>query len=690
MSKEDRSNLLLRDFEPSIVRLKRKLRLILNKNLRQDKISNENITLVEFILYSIFLIIVIIMCTMNYISQDLFYADKCIRRLLINKFELNKVKTIDTFWKYIDRFNNELYTNVIQLKQITNNTKEQFTHQILFSNENFILGTPRLRQIRIDDTYCHIMKDLSVRKINCYIPYDKSKEYRDKFTSITGAQYIYTSSKTTSALKLTNIYGPYDTGGFIYHFDSIKQLNDEAMESLKTNAWLDLSTRAIFLEFIYFNPNTEQITSINILFEFLTTGTIETKDFFYTIPINSFFFGRKKLLGIFHILFLLYYIIYSFYYVGKIAEYRLWFIMSSYWNLYDLSLLILFSISFYFDIKYLVYISQTLNCLSTPKNDIFKELISFIETQINRMDLQAYIIAASLIRLLRFLPHFSYLISNLLNVFYKSIRNSIGFLLLFILIFLSFVVFATFHYGNELYEFHTFALTSYTLIRCTLGQFEYDRAYRVSPTWTPIFYMLYVCIIFFILLNLLIAVINETYVLSKEEQKQIEDDLQEENISHRNYSKQPKFIQQITSFLKKSIDNDDDKISLEEKQILIIEKLKKILVNDGYNKDMIEKFFESNNDDDRFLLEIEQNQIIKILYNEFKIFNNQYEKLAQDWQKTVRNARQLILVNTIDIEQVLIMKNNLDILDQRLKKFENLIPKILENIHELYVNHFFQ
>ncbi|CAF4323452.1 unnamed protein product, partial [Adineta steineri] len=101
------------------------------------------------------------MCTMNYISQDLFYADKCIRRLLINKFELNKVKTIDTFWKYIDRFNNELYTNVIQLKQITNNTKEQFTHQILFSNENFILGTPRLRQIRIDDTYCHIMKDLS-------------------------------------------------------------------------------------------------------------------------------------------------------------------------------------------------------------------------------------------------------------------------------------------------------------------------------------------------------------------------------------------------------------------------------------------------------------------------------------------------------------------------------------------------
>ncbi|CAF2143845.1 unnamed protein product, partial [Rotaria magnacalcarata] len=32
---------------------------------------------------------------------------------------------------------------------------------MLLSNENFILGVPRLRQIRIDDTYCEIIKDLS-------------------------------------------------------------------------------------------------------------------------------------------------------------------------------------------------------------------------------------------------------------------------------------------------------------------------------------------------------------------------------------------------------------------------------------------------------------------------------------------------------------------------------------------------
>jgi hypothetical protein len=142
----------------------------------------------------------------------------------------------------------------------------------LLSDENFILGIPRLRQIRVNDSYCQLSKELSVQPMNCYAPYHKSKEYRSQFTSVTGYQYDYTSPKTTAALQLSNIYGPYDTGGFIYHFRSTEDSNDEAIIDLKKGAWLDLGTRAIFVEFIYFNTNTELLTSINILFEFLTTG----------------------------------------------------------------------------------------------------------------------------------------------------------------------------------------------------------------------------------------------------------------------------------------------------------------------------------------------------------------------------------------------------------------------------------
>ena len=47
---------------------------------------------------------------MSHISQDNFNTDKCIRRLFVNKLQLNKVKTVHEFWTYLDRFNEELYS----------------------------------------------------------------------------------------------------------------------------------------------------------------------------------------------------------------------------------------------------------------------------------------------------------------------------------------------------------------------------------------------------------------------------------------------------------------------------------------------------------------------------------------------------------------------------------------------------
>ncbi|CAF0892968.1 unnamed protein product [Adineta ricciae] len=731
MSEDNRSAVFLRDFEPSAVRLKRKLRLILNKNLRQEKLAEKNVTLLEFFVYLILLIIATTICTTYHLSQDLFYADRCIRRLLINKLQLYNVKTVDELWHYLLRLNDEIYsTNIRQLSSlnviftspsldtilIVKDTQESSSSQILLSNENFIFGTPRLRQLRVNNSYCQLIRDLSKQAVHCHAPYHKSKEYRADFKAINGLKYLYTSSNIISAFQLRNKYGPYDAGGFIYQFQQTKVMNFINMHILKKGGWLNVDTRAVLLEFIYFNPNTELFTSINILFEFLTTGLIETKDFFYTIPISSYFIGRKSWLGVFQILFLLYYFLFTFYYVGSIARYRLWFVVSSYWNVYDLALLILSTILIAFDIRYLLNIASVLTCLSKPKDDVYKELVPFFEIQRNRLDLQAYLTALILVRLLRFLPHFSHLIANLLNVFYKSIRNSIGFLLLFFIIFMSFVVFATFYYGDELYEFHTFTLAAYTLVRCTLGQFEYDRAYRVSPTWTPVGT--------FVLLDL---IINETYVLGKQEQKQIEDDIQEEYTGRKKgqrlntfrRSKRPvlqfEVIQIINHLLKlffnKSIDlndaqanddvddddnDDNESMSLEEKQTIITEKLRKNLLKEGYGQDVIEEFFqrvlgendeEDGDDNDDFsILKMEENQAIKVFYDEFKIFNDQYEKLAQDWRKTATTARELILADSIDVEQAILMRNHLNNLDQRFENLKTIIPNVLKSIVDFYVN----
>lgn len=139
-------------------------------------------------------------------------------------------------------------------------------------DENFILGIPRLRQIRVNNTHCRRTIELDSSNFTCYATYDKPIEYRDSFSSPTGEKYQYTSPKITSAFSLSHIEGPYDRGGFIYQFRMNKSSNDEQIIKLQKNQWFDLSTRAMFIEVFSFNPNTELVTSLNILFEFLTTG----------------------------------------------------------------------------------------------------------------------------------------------------------------------------------------------------------------------------------------------------------------------------------------------------------------------------------------------------------------------------------------------------------------------------------
>ena len=237
--------------------------------------------------------------------------------------------------------------------------------------------------------------------------------------------------------------------------------------------------------------------------------------------------------------------------------------------------------------------------------------------------------------------------------------------------------------------------------------------------------MFYVCVVFFVLLNLFVAVVNEAYVLGKQEQKQIEDDLQEEYTHRTNTqgfnayrrSKRPVLQRAVIRkinlllhlFCVKSIelgeeDNapteaHDDGMSVTEKRSVVLEKLRGILLNDGFNDDVIETFFsrlptsgsredadEDDGDEDAALFKLSEERIMRILSDEFKIFNNQYEKLAGEWRKAAMNSRETALANTVDVEQVSVMREHIDALDERVSNVETLIPNALQNIVELYGN----
>ena len=231
--------------------------------------------------------------------------------------------------------------------------------------------------------------------------------------------------------------------------------------------------------------------------------------------------------------------------------------------------------------------------------------------------------------------------------------------------------------------------------------------------------MLYVCVVFFILLNLFVAIVNEAYVLGKQEQQQIENDLHEEYLHRANTEGLNGFRRTRRPVLQMAVlrwvnpllqlvfrhsfdveqetssrtDSEDEQVSVEEKQTIVVKKLRELLLHEGFKKNVIEKFIErlpmnnaDEDEEDALLFRMEEGKILRILREEFQIFNKQFEKLAEDWRRTALSTREKTLVDTIDIAQASLVKEHLTVLGRTLQQFEPLIRRALENVIELY-NH---
>lgn len=58
---------------------------------------------------------------------------------------------------------------------------------------------------------------------------------------------------------------------------------------------------------------------------------------------------------------------------------------------------------------------------------------------------------------------------------------------------------------------------SFTLFRIILGDFDFAALQAANRLWGPIYFVAYIFFVFFVLLNMFLAIINDTYAEVKEE-----------------------------------------------------------------------------------------------------------------------------------------------------------------------------
>merc|ERR1711997_1410131 len=88
---------------------------------------------------------------------------------------------------------------------------------------------------------------------------------------------------------------------------------------------------------------------------------------------------------------------------------------------------------------------------------------------------------------------------------------------MFFTVFFAFAQLGYLLFGTQVEDFSSFSNAIFTLLRTILGDFNFNEIEQANRVLGPIFFLSYVFFVFFVLLNMFLAIINDTYSEVKEE-----------------------------------------------------------------------------------------------------------------------------------------------------------------------------
>jgi len=90
-------------------------------------------------------------------------------------------------------------------------------------------------------------------------------------------------------------------------------------------------------------------------------------------------------------------------------------------------------------------------------------------------------------------------------------KDLLGFAVMFFIIFLAFAQLGYLIFGTQVVDFSSFQTAIFTLFRIILGDFNFQALQQANRILGPLYFILYVFFVFFVLLNMFLAIINDTY-----------------------------------------------------------------------------------------------------------------------------------------------------------------------------------
>ncbi|KAM4810021.1 polycystin-2 [Rhinophrynus dorsalis] len=478
----------------------------------------------ELFTYIVFLAIVCVL-TYGLMSSSMFYYTKVMTQLFLDtpiskteRIDFKTLRTMDHFWKFTEGpLINGLYWDMWY------NNRTISENQSFIYYENLLLGVPRIRQLKVKNGSCTVPEDLKDEIKDCYDFYSVRYEETEPFGLRNGTAWTYTSEKDLNGSSQWGIIATYSGAG--YYLDLSRNREDTAAQiaMLKRNLWLDRGTRAVFIDFSVYNANIDLFCIVSLLAEFPATGGLITSWQFQTVKLVRYISTFDYFLAACEIafcLFILYYIVEEFL---EIRIHRLHYFRSL-WNCVDIVIIVLSLTVIGIHLYKKSLEDEPLNKLLADPN-VFPNFEALAYWQMHFNELAAAAVFFVWVKLFKFV-NFNRTMTQLSTTMSRCTKDMLGFAVMFFIVFLAYAQFAYLVFGTQVHDFSTFQDCIFTQFLILMGDFNFSEVEESNRILGPIYFTTFVFFMFFILLNMFLAIMNDTYTEVKTDMAQQKSEME--------------------------------------------------------------------------------------------------------------------------------------------------------------------
>ncbi|XP_063666773.1 polycystin-2-like protein 2 isoform X7 [Pan troglodytes] len=373
--------------------------------------------------------------------------------------------------------------------------------------ENILLGVPRVRQLKVRNNTCKVYSSFQSLMSECYGKYTSANEDLSNFGLQINTEWRYSTSNTNSPWHW-GFLGVYRNGGYIFTLSKSKSETKNKFIDLRLNSWITRGTRVIFIDFSLYNANVNLFCIIRLVAEFPATGGILTSWQFYSVKLLRYVSYYDYFIASCEITFCIFLFVFTTQEVKKIKEFKSAY-FKSIWNWLELLLLLLCFVAVSFNTYYNVQIFLLLGQLlkSTEKYSDFYFLACW---HIYYNNMIAITIFFAWIKIFKFIS-FNKTMSQLSSTLSRCIKDIVGFAIMFFIIFFAYAQLGFLVFGSQVDDFSTFQNSIFAQFRIVLGDFNFAGIQQANPILGPIYFITFIFFVFFVLLNMFLAIINDTY-----------------------------------------------------------------------------------------------------------------------------------------------------------------------------------